>query len=270
MRAPAFFAIASGAFQARLPLRHDPGVRRQSFARSCALVVASILFVSCGGSGAAPTHDDFVAVPGFGSTRIDVPRPDASQEACDLAFPADESIAERAAALREIGLFSDMQGLSDQELAEELEVSLKEEWGEQIPENDPFFELFVAAQDRTRAWWGDLEADVADGNDVYASVLEEWAAVSVGAFEPEQVEETWESEAGPVKVRYTLDGEDVELAPEYLEDWIDPRIITPINERIAASGRQFTLVKAFDQTAFLLALDEGERAALEARGWCFE
>ena len=58
-------------------------------------------------------------------------------------------------------------------------------------------------------------------------------------------------------VRFTLDGGDVELAPKYLEDWIDPRIITAINERIAASGRQFTLVKAFDQTAFLLALDEG-------------
>ena len=57
-------------------------------------------------------------------------------------------------------------------------------------------------------------------------------------------------------VRFTLDDEDVELTPEYLEDWIDPRIISSINERIAASGRQFTLVKAFDQTAFLLALDQ--------------
>ena len=59
-------------------------------------------------------------------------------------------------------------------------------------------------------------------------------------------------------------------APEYLEDWIDPRIITPINESIAASGRQFTLVQPFDQTAFVLALDDQERAALEGRGWCFE
>jgi hypothetical protein len=254
----------------RPPLRHDPAVRLQSFARSSALVVACILVGSCGSSGPPPTSDDFMAVPGLGSTRIDVPRPVGSQEACDLAFPAGESLAERAAALRDIGFFADTQGLSDEELAEELEASLKEEWGEQIPENDPFFELFVAAQDRTRAWWGDLEADVADGNDVYASALEDWAAVSVGAFEPEQVEETWESQAGPVKNSFTLDGEGVELTPEYLEDWIDPRIITPINERIADSGRQFTLVKAFDQTAFLMALDEGERAALEARGWCFE
>ena len=242
----------------------------QSFARRCAPVVASILLVSCSGPGAAPTNDDFVAVPGLGSTRVEVPRPDTSQEACTLAFPAEESFAERAAALRDIGLFADLKGLSDQELGEELEAALTEEWGQPIPENDPLFELFVAALDRTRVWWGDLEADVGDGSGVYASVLEEWATVSAGSFEPDQIEETWDAETGPVAVRFTLDGEEVELAPEYLEDWIDPRIITPINERMAASGRQFTLVQAFDQTAFLLALDGRERAALEARGWCFE
>ena len=116
--------------------------------------------------------------------------------------------------------------------------------GRADPRERPTLELFVAALDQTRVWWGDLEADVANGNDVYASVIEDWAAVSVGAFEPDQIEETWESEAGPVTVRFTLGGKDVELAPEYLEDWIDPRIISPINERIAASGRQLTLVEA--------------------------
>jgi hypothetical protein len=251
-------------------LRHHPEVSTQTFARHRALVVASILLVSCSGSGAAPTNDDFVAVPGLGSTRIDVPRPATPEKACTLAVPQDESFTERAAALRDTGLFADLEGLSDEELGEELEAALSEEWGEQIPENDPLLELFVAALDRTRVWWGDLEADVADGNGVYASVLAEWAAVSVDSFQPDQIEEAWESGAGPVTVRFTLDGEEVELAPEYLEDWIDPRIITPINERIAATGRQFTVVKAFDQTAFLLALDKGERAALEARGWCFE
>ena len=251
-------------------MRHHPGVTLRSFARSCALVLAWVLVVSCGGSGAASTNGDFVAVPGLGSTRVDVPRPATSDKPCTLAFQGDESLAERAAALRDIGLFADRKGLSDQELGEELEAALIEEWGEQIPEDEPLFELFVAALDRSRVWWGDLEADVGDGSDVYASVLEEWAAVSGGSFQPDQIEETWESEAGPVTVSFTLDGEQVELAPEYLEDWIDPRIITPINESIAASGRQFTLVQAFDQTAFLLALDEGERAALEARGWCFE
>lgn len=60
------------------------------------------------------------------------------------------------------------------------------------------------------------------------------------------------------------------LQPEYLEDWIDPRIAVPINGIIAPSGRQFSLFRAFDQTAFVMALTEQERGALQARGWCFE
>lgn len=44
----------------------------------------------------------------------------------------------------------------------------------------------------------------------------------------------------------------------------------PINELIASSGRQFVIFKAFDQSAYVMALTEVERAALEDRGWCFE
>ena len=39
---------------------------------------------------------------------------------------------------------------------------------------------------------------------------------------------------------------------------------------IASSGRQLTLFQAFDQKAFAMFLTEGERVALEQRGWCFE
>jgi hypothetical protein len=137
------------------------------------------------GTGRDSDERRFRGGPGARSTRVDVPRPDTSQETCTLASPADESLAERAAALRDIGLFADLKGLSDQQLGEELEAALIEEWGEQIPENDPLFELLVAALDRTRLWWGDLEAHFADENDVYASVLAEWAAVSMGSFQPD-------------------------------------------------------------------------------------
>jgi hypothetical protein len=32
-------------------------------------------------------------------------------------------------------------------------------------------------------------------------------------------------------------GESLELHPAFLEDWIDPRILTPINDAITSSGR---------------------------------
>ena len=209
-------------------------------------------------------------IPGLGATRIDVPRPSSESVPCTVALRPGESIADRVAALRGIGLFADRAALSDEALGAEIEAAIEKAWGDQIAADDPLLELFVADQDATRVWWRDLEADVAMENDVYPSTLEEWAAISAGAFTPTDIDEAWESEAGPVKVRFEMGGATHELTPEHLEDWIDPRIATPINELIANSGRQFAFFKAFDQTAFVMALTETERAALKGRGWCFD
>ena len=227
--------------------------------------------VLCAGCGATPaTPSQFVEIPGLGSTRIDVPRPTSSGPACTIAMNADEAIGERVVALRELGLFADRPDLSNEDISQRVEARLDELYGGELLADDPLLELVVASLDDARVWWGDLEADVADGNDVYVTTLEEWAAISKGAFKPADIREIWDGEEGPVTVTFTLDGDNVELKPEYLEDWIDPRILAPINERIAGSGRRFELFQAFDQSAFVMALSDRERDALEARGWCFE
>jgi hypothetical protein len=74
-----------------------------------------------------------------------------------------------------------------------------------------------------------------------------------------------------VTVSFTLNGKPETLKPAYLEDWIDPTILTRINELIAASGKQFELYRAFDQTLYLTVLTAAEKRTLERdRGWCFE
>lgn len=231
---------------------------------------AAVLGCTSGGGDV----DEFAHIPGLGATRIDVPRPTGvASAACDedpMPTATDETLVERVAALREIGLFADRAGVTDADLARELEASLLETWGEVLATDDPYLELLVADQDAARVWWNDLEADVIAGNDVYLRTLMGWAAISVGAFSPEAVVETWAGEEGPVEVTFEADGDTHVLTPAYIEDWIDPGILVPINELIAESGRRFELYKAFDQTALVLALTDGERSALEARGWCFE
>ena len=225
----------------------------------------------CDGCGEAPaTPTDFVEIPGIGSTRIDVPRPTTEGPECTVAMRADQSIGERVIALRELGLFADRPDLSNEDISQRVEARLDELHGGALLADDPLLELVVASLDESRVWWGDLEADVGHGSEAYVMTLEQWAAISKGAFAPRDIRETWESEEGPVTVAFALDGENVELRPEYLEDWIDPRILTPINERMAESGRRFELFQAFDQSAFVMALTDRERDALEARGWCFE
>lgn len=71
-------------------------------------------------------------------------------------------------------------------------------------------------------------------------------------------------------VTFMLDGTPHAVTATYLEDWIDPGILAGINEAIADSGRRFELYRAFDQTAYVMALTDAERRSLEARGWCFE
>ena len=239
------------------------------FLGSAALLV---VVAGCGG-GADRASGDFLEVPGVGETRIDVPRPTTGADPMCAAdpFPAasTESIVERVAAFRAIGLFADRSDLDDAALAAEVEAGIADVWGDVKPD-DRLLDLIVAAEDQQRVWWQDLEADVAEGNDVYVDTLEGWAAISDGAFEPSEISEDWLSGGGPVTIKFSVGGEPQEITPEYLEDWINPGILTRINELIAPSGRRFELYKAFDQTAYVMALTHPERQALEARGWCFE
>jgi hypothetical protein len=220
------------------------------------------------------SDDDFAVIPGLGSTRVDVPRPTGPAPAtCEpvAAGPTDgQSTDQRVAGLRGIGFFADRSG-TGAEIARDVAKQLEADFGVAPSPTDPFSDLLVAAADGSRVWWGDLEADVGDQNRVYEQFIEEWGAISVGAFDPVRVEETWEGAQGPVVVSLMVDGEPLELHPAFLDDWIDPRILPPINDAIALADRQFELYRAFDQTLYLVALTPEEKRALENdRGWCFE
>jgi hypothetical protein len=250
------------------------------------VAVVAIVGAGCGArsdeSDGSDGSGDFVEIPGIGATRMDVPRPTGVASApCDedpLPPSTAQSLVERVAALRAIGLFADRAKASDDALVAQIDAAFQARWGvpdpssglTPLPPDDPFLDLFVAEQDASRVWWNDLEADVADGNEVYVDTLTGWGAISDGAFSPDAIEETWDGDGGPVTVTFNREGVTQTLRPAYLEDWIDPGILVPINALIADSGRRFELYKAFDQTAFVMAITDVERQALEARGWCFE
>jgi hypothetical protein len=245
--------------------------------RTALLVALLVTAAGCAApsSSRAPASDDFAEVPGLGSTRVDVPRPSGSVAAtCEPLLargPADgETTIERVADLRQIGFFAGRTE-TDEQLAATIDEQSMAEFGAPPDPDNPISELVVAGVDDERVWWGDLEADVDPTNKVYETTLEDWAAISAGAFAPTGIEETWASPTGPVTVSFLLGGKRETLNPAYLEDWIDPTILTRINVLIASSGRQFELYRAFDQTLFLTALTATEKRALERdRGWCFE
>jgi hypothetical protein len=247
--------------------------------RRVAALALTVLAVAAGCAVAEPTPpaadpSDFADIPGIGLTRVDVPRPSgAASAACDgdpLPPSTTETTAQRIAGLRAAGLFADRTGVTDTELAAEVDQKLTALWGDALPTDDPLRDLAVAEQDASRVLWIDLEADVAGGSDVYVATLDQLEGIGVGDFEPVGIIETWDAEEGPITVGFDLGGAHHELRPAYLEDWIDPGILVGINEAIADTGRRFELYRAFDQTALIVALTDIEREALEVRGWCFE
>jgi hypothetical protein len=243
--------------------------------RLAAIAVLASVLAACSVFG-PPTDGsgDFAEVPGIGVTRVDVPRPTGNASApCDedpLPPVSDATIESRVVDLRRLGLFAGRTDTSDATLIDEVTKSLADRWGDPADEQAQLTDLAIAEQDQTRVWWRDLEADVVEGNNVYVQTMAEWSEISVGAFLPTDITETWAGDSGPVTVSYQLDGETTTLSPAYVEDWIDPGVLVPINESIEGSGRRFELYKAFDQTAMVMALTDEERRAFEGRGWCFE
>lgn len=207
----------------------------------------------------------------------DVPRPTGAAPATCRSTDASpltegQSLLARGRALRDAGLFADLADADDGAFLEALIGRFSVSWGsaDHFDPSDPLADLMVASLDPDRVWWRDLEADVDPSNQVYVGTIGDWARISVGAFAPTDVTERWDSAQGPVHVGFTLDGVARELRPGYLYDWIDPRIIVPLNALIDGSGRQFETIEAFDQTAVVLALTPGEKAALATgRDWCF-
>jgi hypothetical protein len=59
------------------------------------------------------------------------------------------------------------------------------------------------------------------------------------------------------------------LTPRYLDDYLDMGLLAQVNEILAGSPYRLRMHTVFDQTAFVVAVDDAERRALEERGWSF-
>ncbi|TMC13424.1 MAG: hypothetical protein E6J41_00545 [Chloroflexi bacterium] len=169
---------------------------------------------------------------------------------------------------RAAGFFADRSAMSDAELAELLQDEHEDEWAERLgpdPNVPVLAEVRVLAYDRVRTWWQDLEADVAPGNDIYVRVLNEWAAISGGAFRPDRLAERWATPDGPVTLDVEIGDRRWELRATVREDWLDLGVLDGLNAVLAETRapRRFVALLPGDQTALVAALDAGEQNRIE-------
>lgn len=155
----------------------------------------------------------------------------------------------------------------------------REEMLERLPidrmfdRKNPFQDLWIAAEDESRARYSDLEAGAGPDSDEYVSALTAWGRISRGTFEPTNIQETWtaiDEHLYHLKISFEWKG-----APHAIEldtplEWINLEVLAAVNKLIHDSGIQLCTYVSFDQCAYIVSLTADERAALEQkRGWKF-
>lgn len=165
---------------------------------------------------------------------------------------------------RQLGFFSRYQGLSDADVLQNLAAR----HGDSIRQIDS--ELEMAQSDESRFLYIYLK-DADPTEEKYVDELREWAKISRGAFKPLRPQEAWESESGPVLLRFSLGGHRHILRLRSGGGYLDlAGMLLGINQLIAPGGSQFEALEVVnDDSADLLLLTPAEKARLVERGWRF-
>ena len=202
-------------------------------------------------------------------------------------------IAMAVGSLRQLGFFADRTEVTDAALAREIDSAIAQALEQRgfdaaVPGRttgwldmasrysmrmvEPHeIDLLLLSEDPTRLWWKSLD-QVRDGHNAYVRLLNEWAGISRGAFQPRDITESWGEDGESVIVSFDLDGAEqifVHLTGhDTMLDTAGLRAL--INPLIADTGIQFEIVDVHHMPNIVIALTAEERATLEnVRGWSF-
>lgn len=174
--------------------------------------------------------------------------------------------------LRGLGFFADYAQHSSAEILEILRIPTE------LPNGDDLFfqdtidsvsdeALFLLA-DWKRVWWTHYGIDILPDEDSYVEILSNLAAISRGAFNPQNITETWAEDESEITLSFELNGKQHELSPD-ANNHFDSLLVGEINDLIRESGRQFEQLSDDPIAYVCLTLEEKARLVSE-RGWIFE
>lgn len=139
--------------------------------------------------------------------------------------------------------------------------------------NDDLVDIWIAHEDETRVWYGDMEVGADPESDDYVEALTRWGRISRGVFEPREIRETWDpidEHLYRLKISFRWNGAAHSIEIETVAEWINLAALDAVNQLIREAGIQFHVYLSFDQGSYIVALTTQEKAALETkRGWKF-
>lgn len=183
-----------------------------------------------------------------------------------MTYTLDSWIMEALAYYRPLGYFSHYRG-EDRAVAQALHKSLIESSSDTITAEDletPEFDLFFLSLDPARSLYSvmDFGDYLAPGNEAYVSSLEALANISRGIFTPENIEETWDSPDGPIRLHFDFEGKRRELKMETWGGAFDFRILLQLNALLAGTEYRFEMAP-MDDILFVTVLKAEEKSSLE-------
>ncbi|MCI0393615.1 MAG: hypothetical protein L0332_24480 [Chloroflexi bacterium] len=182
----------------------------------------------------------------------------------------DKWLSESLNFFRRLDFYRQFNDLTIEDLVQEVKSQRDKIWDEPFDPSSETADIELLSFDNERVWYQDAEADVGMGNEVYVDALQAWAAISRGAFNPQNIREYWESDYGPIIVEFTIKDAEYRLEPKLLLDWLDVNIVFELNRLIEDMGYQFAIHKPFSQSVFIVVLTSEEKSTLErVRGWEF-
>lgn len=171
---------------------------------------------------------------------------------------------------RAFGFFESHRQLSDHELGEMIKSHWYGDWEQFLAgvSDRPSADQLLLVADTQRVWWHDLEG-VYRGANFYPNVLNEWAVISRGQFIPEQTQETWQGEDGPVEVNFVLNGHRHTFVHQS-GDFLDHGILGLINQALANIPFRYEVATDFGDSNWIAMLNQAEKKRLVTeRGWHF-
>ncbi len=145
------------------------------------------------------------------------------------------------AILRQAGFFQQYDGLPAAEIYDLLHQKRIKQYSATFGRPyDPGMDLKpyeIACLDERKMVYFDTEAGVMKGNGVYAALIESFATASGGQMQAMQATESWETDKGPITVRFQSHGETVVFHPEYLGDWVADELFHVVSARVQGDSR---------------------------------
>jgi hypothetical protein len=204
----------------------------------------------------------------------------------------NQQFAAAIGVLRQCGFFESFSSQTDAQVAATLLEGLRQRYADDTfyqenPQYRPDQQLldrfaestnaddykWLATQDCSRVWTGDLEADVCASNRVYEQVVQDYARLSMNTLQPTAIIETWHSEEGPVTLSFDSQGQRFTTELAYYDDWIDGEVFSFLDSVMHSQGFSSAIHTEVNtgQDVFFVRATEKEKTQMEQLlGWSFD